>query len=78
MEMSYFSRHQNLTGCRFGRLTAISFEDTTSSGNAIWRVRCDCGVEFLAIAFNLKSGKTQSCGCYRSEATAKRNLERRR
>jgi hypothetical protein len=34
--------------------------------------RCDCGKEFTALAGNVNSGKTSSCGCYRrSEAIRK-------
>ena len=63
----------DLTNMRFGRLTAISFAGTNDAGNAIWKVKCDCGVEFQTLGVFLTSGRTRSCGCYRSEVTAARN-----
>lgn len=67
------ARHIDLTGRRFGRVTALEFAGTNDSGNAVWRCECACGKQFMALASNLQLGKTKSCGCYRSEATAKRN-----
>lgn len=66
-------RRIDLTGKRFGRLTAISFAGTNDAGDALWKVRCDCGVEFQTLGAFLTSGRTKSCGCYRSECTANRN-----
>ena len=58
-------RYKNLTNVRFGRLVALHFVGNEESGGAIWRVRCDCGVEFNASARNLTHGATRSCGCLR-------------
>jgi hypothetical protein len=45
---------------RYGRLTVI--------GNAKggWLCRCDCGAEKVVRTQALKSGSTQSCGCYQA------------
>jgi len=41
----------------------------------IWKSKCDCG-EIVHIAGpNLTSGNTKSCGCFRVEATIKRNFK---
>lgn len=37
--------------------------------------RCDCGNEFTALAGNVNSGKTSSCGCYRRAEALKRMAE---
>lgn len=66
-------KRADLTGQRFGRLTAIRFVETNGAGNAVWRFRCDCGVEFNTVGNYVTSGRTKSCGCYRSECTAARN-----
>lgn len=63
--MSAYSNRDDLTGKRFGRLLVLGFDGRTNSGNAIWRVRCDCGQEFLVRGTNMKSGNTRSCGCIR-------------
>lgn len=56
------SRHEDLTGQRFGKLTAISYEGYKGRA-AMWRCRCDCGKEIVTRASSLKSGNTISCGC---------------
>lgn len=54
----------DLTGQRFGRLTAVS--RAANKGNAtMWLCRCDCGNEKAISAHHLSSGVTQSCGCKR-------------
>ena len=67
------TRREDLTGMRFGRVTVLRFNDISDSGSALWECRCDCGVEFIAWASNLKSGKTKSCGCLRRERLRERN-----
>ena len=58
---------RDLTGQRFGRITAL--EDTgkrTKPGNnAIWLCRCDCGKLFEVRSSNLTTTKRpqKSCGC---------------
>lgn len=67
---------EDLTGQKFGRLTAIERgEDyVISSGRhyPTWRCKCDCGNEVVVRARALKSGGTQSCGCYREELRKKK------
>lgn len=48
----------DLTGKKFGRLTAVSY-----LGDCKWRCLCDCGNETVVYAHNLKSGNSKSCGC---------------
>lgn len=55
------------TGQKVNRITFLEFVDRTESGNARWKVRCDCGQEFIAISGNVIYGTTRSCGCYRRE-----------
>lgn len=54
-------------GDRFGRLVLLEKVGREECGNARWRVRCDCGVEFEAALNNVTSGHTRSCGCLRKE-----------
>ena len=68
--------HEDLRGRKFSRLTAIRFEGANQNGNALWLFECRCGCRFIALAANVKSGKTRSCGCYRSEATRRRNMDK--
>lgn len=67
----------DLTGERFGRLTVLERAGTYVAGGgfsktATWHCRCDCGEETIVTSRNLRSGNTQSCGCYCSEKTKQR------
>ena len=66
------SRAINITGQKFGRLTAIYPCGKTKYGNVVWLCRCDCGQETKVSTQHLKSGDTQSCGCLNSELVSKR------
>lgn len=52
-----------LTGRRFGKLTAIEPTDQRKRGAVLWRCHCDCGNEVLVESRRLKPGVIQSCGC---------------
>lgn len=54
-------RTHDITGDRFGHLTAIRY-DHKSKYRAYWLCRCDCGKDCIVARQNLVSGKTQSCG----------------
>lgn len=55
-------KHIDLTGQRFGRLTALEFvkHDT-------WTWRCDCGNVVTARPSLVKAGEISSCGCLQKE-----------
>ena len=38
-----------------------------------WVCRCECGSEVVVEAYSLKTGHTQSCGCFQREATSAAN-----
>ena len=59
---------EDLSGQRFGRLTALVVTETRcSNGGAVWACRCDCGAVCQVPARNLRQGRTVSCGCLRRE-----------
>ena len=64
---------QDLTGQKIHRLTFLEFVGTNENRNAIWKVRCECGVEFEVVASSVKSGQTKSCGCLRVERNKNRH-----
>ena len=70
------TRPLELTGQRFGKLTAVKWVSTNRQGNSEWLCKCDCGKEVVVNSQRLKSGKTKSCRCFNSEVTTKRNKER--
>ena len=59
----------DLTGQRFGRLTVIERAGNDCIGQVTWRCRCDCGNITVVAGGNLRTGNTQSCGCYGRELT---------
>lgn len=65
----------DITGQRFGRLTAVRFA-YAKSGRRMWECKCDCGNVTVCAPNNLKSGATKSCGCLNAE-TARDNCLRR-
>lgn len=67
--MSYF---KDLSGARFGRLTAISRSGVSVHGQVTWNCHCDCGGEKVVPNGSLTSGSTQSCGCLSREKKAER------
>lgn len=65
----------DLTGRRFGRLTAIKRVGTVR-GKAAWLCRCDCGGKATVPSSSLTSGNTRSCGCIHSEQVTAGNRVR--
>lgn len=62
----------DLSGQRFGRLTAIRKIGKANGHGALWLCSCDCGKDTETRAQYLRSGATTSCGCYRTELLAER------
>ena len=60
-------------GTRFGRLVVINLSNKRKSGHLVVHCACDCGNECDVCLSDLRSGRTRSCGCYRRQATAKKN-----
>ena len=62
------TRILDLTDKRFGRLVVVGDSgDRSSNGSVCWECICDCGKKHIVSSNDLKSGSTQSCGCYRQE-----------
>jgi hypothetical protein len=58
----------DLTGKKFGRLTAINRDMTVSYGPIHWIFRCECGTERRIRGSSVTSGNTTSCGCAKIES----------
>jgi len=69
----------DLTGVKFGRLTAIERSDNRvlpcGQQVTMWKCICDCGKEIITSAHNLRTGHTQSCGCYNIDKIIDRNTK---
>lgn len=59
----------DLSGMRFGKLTALYRAENYSTGNrhTRWHCICDCGNEKDICTYSLTKGITRSCGCSVSE-----------
>ena len=64
----------DLTGVRFGRLTALHPVPRTQKDHSLrWACRCDCGNLKEIRGDKLRSGAAMSCGCLRAEVAKERN-----
>ncbi len=59
----------DISGLRFGRLTAIERHEKTRDGKTTWWCICDCGTQRAFIGTLLRSGHTKSCGCFQVDET---------
>jgi hypothetical protein len=70
-------KHKVVAGETYGKLTAISFANKTKDGKHRWLFQCDCGQRTIAIAGQVFSGRTKSCGCLKTFVLKKRNNKRK-
>ena len=62
---------KDLNGKRFGRLVVIGLDCIDQKKRTHWICVCDCGNHLSVLSDSLVSGRTQSCGCYHREKSAK-------
>lgn len=60
-------REKDITGCRFGRLTALYRDGYSNAWQSMWVCRCDCGKDVRVHKNNLMAGRVRSCGCLRRD-----------
>lgn len=56
-------RWKDITGMRFGKLTATRHLGTSKGGHAKWLCHCDCGNDCETTSQALLNGQKTSCGC---------------
>lgn len=57
----------DISGQRFGRLTAVKYVGSNKGWGAIWECVCDCGNTVNVKKGSLMTGGTKSCGCLNRE-----------
>lgn len=57
----------DITGQKFGRMTAIEISHRNGKGRVFWKCRCDCGKEKAVSSWHLRLGGTKSCGCLHTD-----------
>lgn len=60
----------DIDGKVFGRLEVIGYAGSFKR-KAMWRCRCECGIERIVYGYSLRSGETESCGCLHREKVTK-------
>ena len=66
---------KDLTGQKFGRLTAVCPTQKRQNGSVVWQCRCSCGNTAFVTSAGLSAGKTRSCGCLKKEMMPKRAVK---
>lgn len=65
--------NKNISGAKFGRLTAVKPTEKRELRSVIWECLCDCGNKKEVSFRNLNKGNTQSCGCLAKEFIVEKN-----
>lgn len=66
---------KDITGQKFGSLTAIKFVKNDKWRSSFWLFKCKCGKETIASKGSVISGGTYSCGCQRSFGKIKHGMQ---
>jgi len=62
--MKALETDEQIVGQVFGRLTVLRRSHQGPGGHAVWLCQCECGKTLATPLFPLRSGRTQTCGCY--------------
>lgn len=65
-------KFRDRTNDKHGRLTVISHAGKDHRGKHLWLCLCECGNKKVVVSDNLSSGKSNSCGCLKSEFLARK------
>lgn len=60
----------DISGQKFGMLTAVRIVGTTKDGHLLWEFKCDCGSVIARAAGSVKNGSIRTCGCQRQKLNA--------
>ena len=67
----------DLTGRKFGRLTAIKPSGKDSTNHTLWECECECGNHINVVTYSLTRGSTKSCGCIAKERAKRGDVRRK-
>lgn len=66
------ARKLDLIGKKFGRWTVFGKASQGTQSGSYWMCECACGVETVHRTGTLTGGKSESCGCLKSEVASER------
>lgn len=61
------NRVEIINGSKFGRLTVIEETKERSGTHIKYLCSCECGTQVVVSGYNLRTARTQSCGCLTSK-----------
>lgn len=67
-------RFRDISGQRFGELTAVRINGKDPTGKTRWECLCDCGNKSYPTMLNLVNGVSKSCGHLRNESRTRSDL----
>jgi len=70
---SVSGRPKPSVGDRWNRLIIQSFAGYNERSKPLWKCRCVCGKEKIALEQSIRNGRTRSCGCAQREGWKKRH-----
>lgn len=59
----------DITGQRFNRLLVLERDIEDPRKGVYWKCQCDCGNFVTVRSADIRSGNTNSCGCYKRDRT---------
>lgn len=62
--------YKDISGQKFGRLTALEPVGRNKCGHVIWKCECECGNFTMVGGAELRRGNTRSCGCLHQDQLA--------
>lgn len=67
---------KDITGNKYGKLTAIRFirQEPSKNNASVWLCKCDCGNNAEITYGNLRSGNVKSCGCLNNRKGSKSSI----
>ena len=63
----------DLTGRRFERLVVTERAENSRKGEARWLCLCDCGNSTVVTSYEIRTGGTKSCGCWKRDLATGRH-----
>lgn len=69
------NRSKICIGDKFGRLEVVEYAGRNHRNRKTWLCQCDCGNKKVITQDDLKSGKTNSCGCLKKEIMSKKSFK---
>ena len=70
------ARVKDLSGQKFGKLTAIKRVGNTNYGQPLWECKCECGNITLVCGQHLREKRVKSCGCLKKSKISNKRLYR--